>query len=252
MASASRFWPTAFFVAVVLGSAFPARTEPPDYAAERGAMVERLRALGITNRRVLDAMQKVPRHLLVPQKQRIRAYEDIEVNAGSGRRLSRPYVAARTIQALNVRPGSKVLQIGAGCGYRTALFSELGGRVYVAEFRQEIVRATRDRLRELGYTKVTWKTGKACEGWAEHAPYDAILVICAAQNVPEKLLKQLREGGRMIVPIGIGPAQTLNCLRKNPGVEEGSQGGTRGTLRSGPLRIKLRVDPMACCSAPME
>jgi len=240
LTSASRFWPAAFFVAVVLGSAFPARTEPPDYAPERAAMVEHLRALGITNRRLLDAMQKVPRHLLVPQEQRLRAYEDIEVNAGSGRRLCRPYVAARAIQALNVRPGSKVLQIGAGCGYRTALFSELGGRVYVAEFRQEIARAVQARLHELGYANVTQMTGKACEGWAEHAPYDAILVTCAAQHVPEKLLEQIREGGRMIVPIGLGPAQTLVLLRK-----------TGSTLTTGPV-MKLRVDPMACCSVPRE
>ncbi len=227
-------------MAVVLGSAFPARTEPPDYAAERAAMVERLRALGITNRRLLDAMQKVPRHLLVPQEQRARAYEDIEVYGGSGRRLSRPYVAARAIQALNVRPGSKVLQIGAGCGYRAAVLSELGGQIYIAEFRQAIARATRDRLQKLGYTTATWKTGKACEGWTEHAPYDAILVTCAAQNVPGDLLTQLREGGRMIAPTGIGPAQTLNCLRK-----------ASPTLVSSTV-MPLRVDPMACCSTPME
>ena len=209
---------------------------PPDYGAERAAMVDRLRAQGIRDERVLAAMGQVPRHVFVPLARRAQAYEDIEISVGSGRVLHRPYHVALASQLLELRPGEKVLQVGAGCGYRTAVLSEMTREVYVMDMSQQSIRLAQASVRNLGYSSVRWRTGRACRGWQEQAPYDAILVFCAAEQVPDALVKELADGGRMVVPIGSGPEQTLTCVRK-----------TAGTLRA-EVVTTIRVPAMKCQS----
>lgn len=236
MASAKRFWPAVVLVAAALSFAYPLIGGPPDYTAERTAMVERLRALKIHDQRVLDAMQKVPRHLFVAESQRDRSYDDVDLPAGAGQSCCRPYVLALTLQTLNLKPGRKVLQVGASCGYCTAVLSEITSQVYVTDSRPDMIKFARARVRAIGHSSAVWKHGDACKGWAENAPYDAILVTCATPEVPDELVKQLRDGGLMTVPIGLGPEQTLTSLQK-----------THGTLNCKKV-MTLRVDPMRCGS----
>jgi protein-L-isoaspartate(D-aspartate) O-methyltransferase len=236
--SANRFWPALLLLAAGAGPRGPVYGGPPDYAPERAAMVERLRANGITNQRVLAAMRTVPRHLFVAEDHRADAYDDVEIPVGRGQVLHRPYVVALTAQLLDLKPGRKVLQVGVGCGYCTAVLAQITPDVYAADMRRHVVASARARLRALGYSSVALKDAQACRGWPDKAPYDAILVYCAADHVPEELVRELNDGGRMIVPIGRGPEQTLTCLRK-----------TNGRLRS-EVVMPIRVDPMICQSRP--
>ncbi len=197
-------------------------------------MVGELRGLGIRSDRVLAAVRGVPRHLFVSERDRSRAYRNVDLPAGDGQSCCRPYVAALSAQILDLKPGAKVLQVGAECGYQTAVLATLTPQVYVIDMRPNVADAARSRLRAMGYTSVVWKTGNACKGWAEHAPYDAILVTCATQSGSDELVAQLREGGRMLIPVGRGPAQTLTCIRKSA-----------GRVRSEKVE-KFRAPPMEC------
>jgi len=239
LAHAKRSWPLVALVATALCLASPLVSGPPDYADERDAMIVELRGLGIRNGRVLAAVRQVPRHLFVRARDRSRAYQNVDLPAGDGQSCCRPYVAALSAQVLDLKPDSNVLQVGAECGYETAIFSKLAPHVYVIDKRPKVADAARSRLRAMGYTSVVWKTGDACKGWVEHAPYDAILVTCASQTGSQELGEQLREGGRMLIPVGSGPAQTLTCIRK-----------TAGRIRSEKV-MKFRADPMVCeCPSP--
>ncbi|MCJ7823232.1 MAG: protein-L-isoaspartate O-methyltransferase [Armatimonadetes bacterium] len=222
-------------IAAALCLASPLVSGPPDYAEERDAMVGELRGLGIRDERVLTAVHDVPRHRFVQERDRTRAYRNVDLPAGGGRSSCRPYVAALSAQVLNLKPDSRVLQVGAECGYQTAVLAKLTPHVHVIDQRPGVADAARSRLRAMGYTSVVWMTGDACKGWEEHAPYDAILVTCATQTGSQDLLKQLREGGRMIVPVGRGPGQTLDSLRK-----------TSGRIRAETVITPFRTDPMAC------
>ncbi len=197
-------------------------------------MVAQLRGLGIQSDRVLAAVREVPRHLFVRESDRDRAYQDVKLPAGGGRSCCRPYVVALSAQVLDLEPASEVLQVGAGCGYETAILAKLSPNVHVIDFRQEVIDAARPLLQSTGHTSIAWTAGAACKGWEEHAPYDAILVTCASQTISENLVKQLREGGRILIPVGRGPAQTLTCVRK-----------TAGKIRSEKV-MKLRAEPMYC------
>jgi len=221
-------------IATALCLASPLVSGPPDYAEERDAMIGDLRDRGIQSDRVLVAVRQVPRHLFVSEHDRSRAYQDVDLPAGNGQSCCRPYVAALSAQILDLKPTSKVLQVGAECGYETAVLAQLTPQIHVIDMRPGVADAARSRLRGMGYTSIAWKTGDACKGWAEHAPYDAILVTCATQAVSGDLVKQLREGGRMLIPVGRGPAQTLNCIRKSA-----------GRVRSEKV-MPLRADPMVC------
>jgi protein-L-isoaspartate(D-aspartate) O-methyltransferase len=197
-------------------------------------MVARLRKNGIGSQYVLAAMQRVKRHLFVSRDNQARAYEEIDIPVGKEQALYRPQVVARAIEAVDPRPGSKILQVGAGCGYCTAVLCEITPKVYAVDVRPDVLRSTERRVRALGYSSVVWRNGKGCSGWEQHAPFDGILVLCAAETVPENLVKQLRDGGRLVIPVGRGPEQTLTCLRKS---------GER--LRSEVI-MPIRVDMMAC------
>ena len=190
----------------------------PDRAAAREAMAARLRAKGIRDERVLAAMRKVPRHEFVEGQAKALAYQDTELPIESRQMMPTPYVAALMMEQLRLRPRVKVLQVGTDSGYQCALLAEITNHVYAVEPRPEVATAARKRLKKLKCSGIVGKVGDWWKGWPEHAPYDAIVVTGACDCYPQALLDQLRNGGRLVVPIGEGPVQTLNCVLKQ---EEG-------------------------------
>jgi protein-L-isoaspartate(D-aspartate) O-methyltransferase len=186
----------------------------PDPTTARRLMVDdQLRARGISDPRVLDAMLRVPRHEFVSPAHRAQAYEDHPLPIAEGQTISQPYVVALMLEALQLEPGEKVLEVGAGSGYATALLAELAAQVYAIERHDALAGSARDVLARLGYSNVKVLTGDGTLGLPSVAPFDAILVSAAASSLPAALISQLREGGRMIVPIGAGDSQQLQFIR---------------------------------------
>jgi protein-L-isoaspartate(D-aspartate) O-methyltransferase len=176
-----------------------------EFAERRQAMVAcQLAARGIRDARVLDAMQTVPREAFVPEHLRESAYEDSPLPIGAGQTISQPHVVAFMIEALALKGGEKVLEIGAGSGYAAAVLSQIAGQVYAIERIRELADRARDTLHNLGYHSVQVRHGDGTRGWPEQAPFDAIAVAAAATEVPEALKQQLKEGGRAIIPVGPG------------------------------------------------
>ncbi len=190
-----------------------------DYAEARSSMVTgQLRGRDITDPRVLAAMGKVPRHLFVPPDLAALAYGDYPLPIGQGQTISQPYIVALMSQWAEVKPGDRVLEVGTGSGYQAAVLGELTDKVFTVEIKPELARAAAARLKELGYPQVRVKAGDGYQGWPEAAPFDAILVTAAAPRVPPALSAQLKEGGRLVLPLGeAGGAQTLVRLRKVKG-----------------------------------
>lgn len=189
---------------IVLGSCYVLFPEEDDlYVKKRQLMVRRqLTARDITDKRVLEAMEKVPRHLFVSPEYRDEAYEDHPLPIGEGQTISQPYIVALMTQHLGLKSGEKVLEIGTGSGYQAAVLAHLTDKVYSVEIRENLVRKAAETLKKLNYGRIQVKRDDGYFGWEEHAPFDAIIVTCAANHVPPPLLKQLREGGRLIVPLG--------------------------------------------------
>ncbi len=190
-----------------------------DFALLRNRMVrEQILARGIKDQRVLDVMRKVPRHLFVPQNVRTYAYNDYPLPIGYGQTISQPYIVAFMTEALHLKPNDRVLEIGTGSGYQAAVLAELGGEVYTIEIIEPLGKRARRTLDRLGYRNVQVKIGDGYKGWPEKAPFDAIMVTCAPEKVPEPLVDQLREGGRMIIPVGrAGAVQKLVSIVKKKG-----------------------------------
>jgi protein-L-isoaspartate(D-aspartate) O-methyltransferase len=189
------------------------------YRTARQQMVtEDIQRRGIDDPRVLQAMLTVKRHLFVPEDYRHMAYADRPLPIGEGQTISQPYIVALMTYHLNLKPEDKVLEIGTGSGYQAAVLAELTKEVYSIEIIEELAHTAHERLRQLGYTNVWVKSGDGFYGWEEHAPYDAIIVTCAAPTIPEHLVEQLREGGKMILPLGEKPFhQSLTVLTKRGG-----------------------------------
>jgi protein-L-isoaspartate(D-aspartate) O-methyltransferase len=189
-------------------------------------MVQRqLEGRGITDGRVLEAMRRVPRHLFVPAGGRSEAYGDFPLPIGHGQTISQPYMVAVMTEALGLRGGERVLEIGTGSGYQTAVLAELAGTVCTVECIPELAAAARRTLDILGYTAVLSRTGDGSEGWAEHAPYDAILVAAAAPRVPPALEEQLADNGVLVVPVGeTRLSQALVIVRRRGRLLSRSQG----------------------------
>jgi len=179
-------------------------------------MVHRqIRARGVEDERVLAAMEAVPRAEFVPTEQRPHAYEDRPLPIGEDQTISQPYIVALMTELLEVREGDRVLEIGTGSGYQAAVLAELTPHVYTIEIIPTLAERAEETLRRLGYDSVEVKAGDGYLGWPEHAPFDGIIVTCAPEEVPEALKEQLREGGRMVIPVGPQwTHQTLYLLTK--------------------------------------
>ncbi len=175
-----------------------------DAEAERRArMVEtQIVARGVRDARVLAAMRQVPRHLFVDARERAQAYEDHPLPIAGNQTISQPYIVALMTELADLTPAEKVLEIGTGSGYQSAVLSRLAKEVYSIEIVPELARESAERLRKLGYGNVTVMEGDGYRGWPEHAPFDAILVTAAPERIPQPLLDQLAPGGRMIIPVG--------------------------------------------------
>jgi protein-L-isoaspartate(D-aspartate) O-methyltransferase len=184
-------------------------------ARERERMVEeQLVRRGIADGRVLDAMRKVPRHHFVEEALRDRAYGDHPLPIGEGQTISQPYMVAAMTQLLRLEGPEKVLEVGAGSGYQTAVLAELARRVCSIERLPALATRARQVLEELGYTNAVVKTADGTYGWPDEAPFDRILVAAGAPSVPTPLFQQLAEGGRLVVPIGEAQSQTLHLVEK--------------------------------------
>lgn len=185
------------------------------FAPLRRQMVERqLASRGIHDAKILAAMAKVPRHEFVANELRSQAYADQPVSIGDNQTVSQPFIVALTLQALALQVSDKVLEIGTGSGYQTALLSHLAFDVYSIERHPGLAASATDTLARLGYTNVKISVADGSNGWPEFAPYDAIVVSAAAPTMSPPLFTQLREGGRMVVPVGAVESQNLHLVRK--------------------------------------
>jgi len=188
-----------------------------DLADERRMMVdEQLAGRGITDGRVLEAMGRVPRELFVTDRDRRKAYRDMPLRIGFGQTISQPYMVAVICQAAEVREGDRVLDIGTGSGYQAAVLAELGAQVYTVERIPDLAARARERLAGAGYESVTVHVGDGSLGLPEHGPYDAIVVAAAAPAMPESLYEELRERGRLVVPVGGQEGQRLEVIVRSP------------------------------------
>jgi protein-L-isoaspartate(D-aspartate) O-methyltransferase len=186
----------------------------PDPSTARQFMVEsQLRARGISDARVLDAMLRVPRQEFVSEAYRGQAYDDHPLPIGDGQTISQPYIVARMLESLELAPTDKVLEVGTGSGYVTALLAELSAQVFSIERHPALAENARQLLAALGYTNVRVFTGDGTLGLPAIAPFDAIMVSAAAADMPLDLIAQLREGGRMIIPVGTDDSQQLQFIR---------------------------------------
>jgi protein-L-isoaspartate(D-aspartate) O-methyltransferase len=190
--------------------------EREELGPQRAEMMEKqLRRRGITDSAVLAAMEAVPRHEFVPGELRPRAYEDAPLPIGAGQTISQPYIVAAMTAALRLRPADRVLEIGTGCGYQAAVLSPLAKEVFTIECRTELATAAAERLTRLGYRNVHVHCGDGTLGLPEFAPFGAVLVAAAAPAVPQPLLAQLADLGRMILPLGDAEHQELRLIEKH-------------------------------------
>lgn len=173
------------------------------FQKQRAAMVKtQIENRGIKDKSVLDAMKKVPRHKLVPENYINSAYSDGPLPIGYGQTISQPYIVAFMTEAIDPKPDYKVLEIGTGSGYQAAVLAEIVKEVYTIEIVNELYQTAEKKLNQLGYKNIFCKSADGFYGWEEHAPFDAIVVTAAAEHIPPPLIKQLKDGGKMIIPVG--------------------------------------------------
>ncbi len=182
----------------------------------RRQMVEVIRARGVTDARVLAALEQVPRHLFVPDDERAQAYEDRPLPIGSAQTISQPYIVALMSSLLELTPTSRVLEIGTGSGYQAAVLARLAGQVYSIEIVPELAAQARATLAHLGVSNLHLRVGDGYRGWPDAAPFDAIILTAAPPAVPQPLIEQLKPGGRMVLPVGRG-RQELTLLTRGAG-----------------------------------
>jgi protein-L-isoaspartate(D-aspartate) O-methyltransferase len=189
-----------------------------DYAAKRKKMVERqISSRGVTDQKVLDAMLKIERHLFVPVEFISSAYEDSPLPIGEGQTISQPYIVAYMTELLKLDKEKKVLEIGTGSGYQTAILAELAGEVYSIELIRSLGKNAAEILDKLKYQNIHLKIGDGYQGWTENAPFDAIIVTCSPTKIPEPLQQQLAENGIMVIPVGQHYVQELVIVTKKNG-----------------------------------
>ena len=174
-----------------------------DFAVKRQTMIERdIRGRGVKDPKVLNAMSRIARERFVEKGIAGQAYEDHPLPIGEGQTISQPYVVALMTEALRLRPAERVLEIGTGSGYQAAVLAEIVSKVYTIEIRKNLTEKAERLLKDLGYRNIKVKYGDGYFGWEEHGPYDAIIVTAAANHIPPPLIRQLKEGGRLIIPLG--------------------------------------------------
>lgn len=203
---------------VALASSRPTAALARDFASERERMVKGQIAMrGVTDERVLAAMRKVPREEFVPEEMRTHSYDDRALPIGYEQTISQPFLVALMTDKLELKPTDRVLEIGTGSGYQAAILGELVAKVYTIEIVAPLGKQAEATLQRLGYKNVAVKIGDGYQGWLEHAPFDAVIVTCAPDHVPQRLVEQTREGGRIIIPVGPAGDQTLYLLEKKKG-----------------------------------
>jgi protein-L-isoaspartate(D-aspartate) O-methyltransferase len=209
----------AFFV---VGASLVLNSGEDRYTQKRYEMVQnQLASRDITEQRVLDAMKTVPRHLFVDPQYRRQAYADHPLPIDEGQTISQPYIVALMTQYIDLKRGEEVLEVGTGSGYQAAVLAQLTDKVYSIEIKENLAKKASATLMSLGYSSIQVKYGDGYFGWEEHAPFDAIIVTCAANHIPPPLLNQLKEGGRLIIPLGSTLYyQTLALVTKVKGKPE--------------------------------
>ncbi|QNL50208.1 protein-L-isoaspartate(D-aspartate) O-methyltransferase [Olivibacter sp. SDN3] len=207
------------FLSILLAMWVSPTTESQDFKRLRENMVRsQIESRGITHNLTLNTMRKVERHLFVPAAHRKRAYEDTPLPIGYGQTISQPFIVAEMTQLLAPKKGYRVLEIGAGSGYQAAVLGEIVQEVYTIEIVKNLGEQTKKLMRELGYNNVHVIIGDGYQGYKKKAPYDAIIVTAAAEEIPDPLIEQLKEGGKMIIPIGAAAdVQNLMLLEKKEG-----------------------------------
>jgi len=185
------------------------------FVAQRNKLVdETIVARGITDKRVIAAMRKVPRHRLVPPEHRGRSYDDSPLPIGFDQTISQPYIVAAMTEAAQLTPGEKVLEIGTGSGYQAAVLAELGVDVYSIEIVEPLAKRTHELLARMGYNKLHLRIGDGYKGWPEAAPFDAVIVTAAPEKIPQPLIDQLAVGGRLVIPVGKSGDQELKVIER--------------------------------------
>lgn len=185
----------------------------------RNDMVKyQIEARGIKDKKVLDALRKIPRHKFVPKQYASEAYNDHPVPIGYGQTISQPYIVALMTELADVKPGEKALEIGTGSGYQAAVLAEITDSVYTIEIITELAQSSNETLNQLGYKNIEVKNADGYFGWKDYAPFDAIVVTAAAEHIPPPLIEQLNEGGKMIIPVGHAfQVQNLMLIEKKDG-----------------------------------
>jgi len=202
--------------------------------AARMAMVDLIEARGVRDSATLAAMRRIPRHEFVPPEYRTRAYRDSPLPIGYDQTISQPYIVALMTETAGIRPGMKVLEIGTGSGYQAAVLAEIGARVFSIELLEPLAASAAARLARLGYAGVTVRRGNGYLGWPAEAPFDAVIVTAAPEEIPAPLTDQLKPGGRLVIPVGgVGAVQQLLLVTRD----------ADGTLHRQPL-IPVRFVPM--------
>ena len=191
-----------------------------EFAAQRRKLVELLKSQGLSNTKVLEALRKVPRHKFVPASHRSLAYQNRALPIGHEQTISQPFIVGYMTEAAQIAPNERVLEIGTGSGYQAAILAEVAKEVYSIEILPPLADSARNLLREMGYKNVQVKTGNGYLGWPEHAPFDAIVVTAAPDEVPQALVEQLAVGGTMVVPVGSRSQQMTIITRNESGVVE--------------------------------
>jgi protein-L-isoaspartate(D-aspartate) O-methyltransferase len=191
-----------------------------DFKAMREKMVEtQIKARGVKDPRVLSALVKVERHRFVPEEYLNSAYSDQPLPIGEGQTISQPYIVALMTELLELKGGEKVLEIGTGSGYQAAILGELARQVYTIEIVESLAAMAKNRLSELGYENIKVKAGDGYLGWPEAAPFDAIIVTAAPDHIPKPLIDQLKEGGRMVVPVGTYTQELKKIIKRSGKIE---------------------------------
>ena len=212
--------------ACVVSGGLPApllQSPSDDYKSAREQMVrEQIEARGIRDARLLAALRRVPRHLFVPAAEQGEAYLDYPLALEYGQSISQPYVVAFMTEALELKPRDRVLEIGTGSGYQAAILAELVSEVYSIEIVEPLAKQAAARLQRLGYSNVRVRAGDGYRGWREAAPFDAIIVTAAPDHIPQPLVDQLREGGRMVLPLGLWDQELVRLRRTREGIQRES------------------------------